>query len=292
MDVALPVGVRLHVDGPLVYGAETAALIVAVVSLALLPGLSERCLLVWERAGWCTERPLGSGCERGVRRVERDGGACPGRLGTGDGIVCGCGAAVGGGTEGVDGVLAICWTMAVCAAMQPFYFPDVKILGAGLEVVCRAIAVLAFLELLRSRWGRIGIGPFLFGAGLLTLNLNWPPFTSHIPSEAYLLAEAMFWVEPAGGGAGGLAVALAPVGGAERAERHHCARPESCAHDADRAGTTEGVVGAKAAWFQWMVGERMVPTQHSGLSAEFLRALGQLGRVKPRQVFSAKTERW
>src|SRR5258708_39136460 len=37
------------------------------------------------------------------------------------------------------------------------------------------------------------------------------------------------------------------------------------------------VVRAKAAWFQSMEGDHLVPTQHAGLSPEFLRAIGQVG---------------
>jgi two-component system NtrC family sensor kinase len=35
------------------------------------------------------------------------------------------------------------------------------------------------------------------------------------------------------------------------------------------------IAGAKAAWFQLMDGDRLVPTQHAGLSGEFLRAITQ-----------------
>ncbi len=45
---------------------------------------------------------------------------------------------------------------------------------------------------MRYRFGRIGLGPFLFGAGLLTLNLHWLPLHQPIPSEGYLLAEVLF----------------------------------------------------------------------------------------------------
>ena len=77
--------------------------------------------------------------------------------------------------------------------MRPLYFPDSqRRLGLGLDISCRLIAAAAAVELLRYRFGRIGLGPFLFGAGLLTLNLNWPQFTSHIPSEGYLFAEVLF----------------------------------------------------------------------------------------------------
>ncbi len=89
-------------------------------------------------------------------------------------------------------LLAVSWVLMVCAAMRPFYFPDSKTLGLGVEVACRLIAAASAVELLRYRFGRIGLGPFLFGAGLVTLNLHWPRFTSHIPGEGYLLAEVLF----------------------------------------------------------------------------------------------------
>src|SRR5258707_2471275 len=92
----------------------------------------------------------------------------------------------------VAALAAVSWVLMVCAAKRPMYFADSKALGLGLEVSCRLIAAGAAVELLRYRFGRIGLGPFLFGAGLLTLNLNWPTFTSHIPSEGYLFAEVLF----------------------------------------------------------------------------------------------------
>jgi len=107
-----------------------------------------------ERAGWCRSVLWVAGCERGVRRVERDGGACPCRLGTGDGIVCGCGAAVGGARKALMAVLAICWTMAVCAAMQPFYLSRCENPGAGRGSSMpgdRGSGVHS--NWLRSRWG-------------------------------------------------------------------------------------------------------------------------------------------
>ena len=73
--------------------------------------------------------------------------------------------------------------------MQPVYFPDAlyavdaKTLGTGLDMACRLLAAGAIVVLMRHRLGRIGLGSLLFSAGLLTLNLNWPRFTSHIPSQ-------------------------------------------------------------------------------------------------------------
>jgi len=109
----------------------------------------------------------------------------------------------------------------------------------------------------------------------LTLNLHWPSFTSHIPSEAYLLAEVLF-------GSSILLVVLddsrlrmrrlavlneltVTIGRAQ----NHAPLMQSALEK------LKAVVGAKAAWFQLMEGDGLVPTQHAGLSQEFLRALGQ-----------------
>jgi len=89
-----------------------------------------------------------------------------------------------------------------------------------------------------------------------------------------------------------LAVALAPVGGAERAER---SPPPLRAARIMRHDQT-ALERLKAWWKR----KRRVPvdgrrahgaTQHSGLSAEFLRALGQTWDGETEAVFSAKTER-
>ncbi len=161
--------------------------------------------------------------------------------------------------------------------MRPMYFPDSKALGLGLEVSCRLIAAGAAVELLRYRFGRIGLGPFLFGAGLLTLNLNWPTFTSHIPSEGYLFAEVLF----------GSSMLLVVLDDSRLRTRRLIVLNEltvTIARGQNHAPMMQtaleklkAVVGAKAAWFQLMEGDRLVPTQHAGLSPEFLRTLGQAG---------------
>ena len=121
------------------------------------------------------------------------------------------------------------------------------------------------------------LGPFLFGAGLLTLNLSWPPYTSHIPSEGYLLAEVLF----------GASILLVVLDDARARMRRLAVLNEftvTIARAQNHAPLMQtaleklkAVAGAKAAWFQLMEGERLVPTQQTGLSSEFLRVIGQFG---------------
>jgi hypothetical protein len=174
-------------------------------------------------------------------------------------------------------LVAISWVLMVSGAMQPLYLPDSKTLGHALEIACRLVAAGAAVELLRYRFGRIGLGPILFAAGLFTLNLHWFRFTSHIPNEGYLLAEVLF----------GSSILLVVLDDSRIRTRRLAVLNEltiTIARGQNHAPMMQtaleklkGVVGAKAAWFQLMEGAVLVPTQHSGLSPEFLRSVGQSG---------------
>ena len=167
------------------------------------------------------------------------------------------------------------WVLIVGAAMLPFYIPDSRNLSLGLEIACRLLAAGAFVQLLHYRRGRIGISPFLFGTGILTLNLNWPRLTTHIPSEGYLLAEVLF----------GSSILLLALEDSRLRMRRLALLNELSVIIA--RGQTRGplmqtaleklkaAVGAEAAWFHLMEGEQLVPTQHAGLSPDILKTLRQ-----------------
>ena len=127
---------------------------------------------------------------------------------------------------------------------------------------------------------------------MLTLNLNWPPFTSHIPSEGYLLAEVLF----------GSSMLLVVLDDSRLRTRRLAVLNEltvTIARGQNHAPMMQtaleklkAIAGAKAAWFQLMDGDRLVPTQHAGLSAEFLRAIAASTRpTKTRPASSRKTGR-
>ncbi len=162
------------------------------------------------------------------------------------------------------------WSVPPCArSISRFvFFLDAKTSGWVWKYRAGCMAVAAAFELIRYRWGRIGVGPFLFVfiAGLMTLNLHWLPFTNHIPSEGYLLAEALFGSSMLVAVLDDWRLRMRRLTVLNGLTGHDCAGPESCSHDADRAGETEGRGRAKAAWFQLMEGNHLVPTQHAGLS--------------------------
>src|SRR5208282_5146409 len=179
--------------GPWLTARETAALIVVVVSLLFFRVFRDRCLLVWG-AGW-----VAYGSFLGVASAGELHGASKSMaaFAQADFVLAmglfGVAALMSAQARRALTILvAASWVLIVCAAMRPLYFPDFKSLELGLDVSCRLLAAGAVVELFRYRFGRIGVGPFLFGAGLLTLNLNWPSFIPHIPIEGYLLAEVLF----------------------------------------------------------------------------------------------------
>jgi PAS domain S-box-containing protein len=263
---------------PWLTARETAALIVVVVSLLFFRVFRERCLLVWG-AGWVAygvflwvagAGELHAGSKSMAAFAQAD-------FVLALGLFAAAALMSAQARRALTALVAVSWVMMVCAAMRPLYFPDSKALGQALEISCRLIAAGAAVELLRYRFGRIGLGPFLFGAGLLTLNLHWPPFTSRIPSEGYLLAEVLF----------GSSILLVVLDDSRLRTRRLALLNEltvTIARGQNHAPMMQtaleklkAVVGAKAAWFQLMEGDHLVPTQHAGLSAEFLRAIRQAG---------------
>ena len=261
---------------PWLTARETAALIVVAVSLLFFRVFRERCLLAWG-AGW-----IAYGTFLWVARAGElhAGSKSMAAFAQADwvlamGLFAAAALLSAHARRALTALLAVSWVLMICAAMRPLYFPDFKNIGLGLDVACRLIAAGATIALLRYRFGRIGLGPFLFGAGLLTLNLHWPPFTSRIPSEAYLAAEVLF----------GSSILLVVLDDSRLRMRRLAVLNEltvTIARGQNHAPMIQtaleklkAIVGAKAAWFQLMEGGHLVPTQHAGLSPEFLRALGQ-----------------
>lgn len=257
---------------------ETAALVLVAVSLLLFRAFRERYLLVWA-AGWTAHgaflvllrtNDLHSASKPMAAMAHADFVLA---------IALFASAALisAQSWRALTALSAISWVALVCAGMQPFYFSGVSSASLAVEIVCRLIAFAAAFALVRSRLGRIGIGPFLFAAGLLTLNLNWPPFTGRIPVEGTLFAEILF-------GSSMLLVALDD----SRARTRRMAVLNELAGTIAR-GQSHGpiiqvaleklrhAIAGKAAWFRLMEEGHLVPTQHVGVSPDFLRAIGQVG---------------
>ena len=177
---------------PWLTARETAALVLVGVSLLLFRVFRERCLLWWG-AGWLAYGAFlwaaGSNAHAAskpmVAFAQADFVLALGLFATAALISAQA-------RRSLTIIAALMWVVLVCAAMRALYFPDAKSIALGLEIACRLLAFAAAVHLARFRLGRIGVGPFLFGAGSLILNLRWLPYTAHVPNEGYLLAEVLF----------------------------------------------------------------------------------------------------
>jgi len=280
MDAAGLLGNSLGVlTVPWLTARETAALIAVAASLIFFRVFRERYLLVWA-AGWVAYGAFLS--VTGLARLHAVSPKALEAFAQADFVLVvalfAASALLSAQSKRALTVLAaVSWVLMVCAAMRPIYFPDSRSLTLGLDLACRLIAVGAAVVLMRYRLGRIGLGSVVFAVGLLSLNLNWPRFTSRIPSEGYLLAEVLF-------GSSMLLVALDD----SRLRLWRLAVLNELTVTIARSQNhgpmmqtalekLKAVVGAKASWFQLMEGDHLVPTQHAGLSPESLRILGQAG---------------
>jgi hypothetical protein len=263
---------------------ETAALIVVVVTLLFFRAFRERSLLVWA-AGWVAYGAFLWATRAGELHLAPKSVT---EFAQADfvlamGLFAAAALLSAQARRALTVLVAVSWVLMVFAAMRPIYFPDAlysldsKTLALGLDVACRLLAAWAVLELLRYRFGRIGLGSFLFGVGLLTLNLNWPRFASWIPTDGYLLSEVLF----------GSSLLLIVLDDSRLRTRRLAVLNELTATIArgqnhapmmqSALEKLKAIAGVKAAWFQLMEGDHLVPTQHAGLSGDLLRAIGQNG---------------
>ncbi len=257
---------------------ETTALILAVVSFLFFRAFRERYLLTWGM-GWIAYAAFLYMARRGVLHAPSGAAAAI----TSAEFVLALGLF---GTAALlsiharrllTGMLMVCAVVLACAVLQPLYLSDSDGMRIGIEAGCRVIAAMAAIGLLRHRLGRMGLGPILLSLGLLTLNLNWPRYTSHIPGEGFLLAEVLF----------GCGMFLLVLGDSRvlverlsvlneltvtiaRAQNHGPMMQSAL----EKLKT---VARAKSAWFRMIEGDQLVLTQHVGLPADFVRAVTQVG---------------
>jgi PAS domain S-box-containing protein len=267
---------------PWLTARETAALIAIAVTLLFYRVFRDRCLLVWA-AGWVAYgaflSTLSGHPQAGALRLLA-------RFSEADFVL-----AMGLFTAAVlmsahakrtlSVLAALWWVVFVFAAMRPLYFSDAasfiepKASALTIDIACRIFAAIAVFELFRHRLDRLGLGTFLLGAGLLTLNFDYQALAGRIPVEAYLMAEVLF----------GSSLLLVVLDDSRIRTRRLAVLNELTAtiargqNHAPMMQTAleklKSIAGAKATWFQLMDGNRLQPTQHTGLSGDFLRAIGQ-----------------
>lgn len=157
------------------------------------------------------------------------------------------------------------------SVLRVLFWPDSLTLRVALEISYRLIAVTAAIVLIRFRWSRWEIGPWLLSISLVMLHLDGVPVNLHLPPGSSLILDLMF----------GLSMLLVVFDdskmrtrrlGAVNALTTSITRAQQ--HGPMMATALEelkALMGAKAAWFQLLDGDKLVMAQQIGLSSDFLR---------------------
>src|SRR6478672_13481199 len=86
-------------------------------------------------------------------------------------------------------LLLITLTVMAFAVARVWFWPESITLRVALEVAYRIVAITAALRLIRYRWARWELGPWMLSLSMLLMHLNWPPLTSHLPIGSNLMVS-------------------------------------------------------------------------------------------------------
>src|SRR5579872_2799035 len=157
------------------------------------------------------------------------------------------------------------------AIVQAIVWPSSFGVRLGLEVGYRLLTVVAAFQVVRFRWARWEIGPWMLAAGLLLLRLDWPPVNAYLPMHYALLSDLVLGVsmllivfDDSKIHIRRLDVIHALTTSTTRAEQHGPMMLTALEE-------LKSLMRAKAAWFRLTEGDRMVIAQHIGLSKDFVR---------------------
>jgi PAS domain S-box-containing protein len=177
------------------------------------------------------------------------------------------------------------------AVARLLYWPDETLLRVPLEIAYRVLAVGAAIQLIRYRWGRVEIGPWLLGLSLLFLHLDWAPLTGWVPGGVFLMADLLLGVSM-----------LFLVFDDSRARTERLALIDSLTTAIARTQQhgpmmqsaleeLKKVVNAKGAWFRPADSEQTAAiTNHVGVSSEFLKGANLIHLDEAVQKALAKQE--
>ncbi|HUA17021.1 MAG TPA: ATP-binding protein [Verrucomicrobiae bacterium] len=160
------------------------------------------------------------------------------------------------------------------AGARVLIWPDSLPLRFAVEVSYRILLLTAAAALFRARRGRWEPSVWLLAVSLLSLHLEWSPFTDRLPATAVLAAQIVL----------GLSMPLVALGQA-RARSRRLQAFQSISNGIATASSFGSMVQpvlaelqhlyrVRAAWFRLVDGENLVATHAVGLSTDFLRNAG------------------
>ena len=176
-------------------------------------------------------------------------------------------------------LVVISMAAIVYAVVRAIYWPDSVTLRVALEIAYRFIALTAAVQLIRFRWARGQLAPWLLGLSLMALHLEWAPVVMYLPPGSPLVAEMLFGtsilllvLDDSKMRTRRLAVINALTTTITRAQQHGPMM-------ATALEELKALLRARAAWFRLMEGENMVIAQQIG--KETLLPSLQLGLEDP-----------
>src|SRR6266852_1947891 len=264
----------MHVVGaitvPRLMARESAALVMLAASLLVFRTFRERYLLIWV-LGWLayfvsrwTLRGAGAGSLPSYLTAISQAEFIL--------AVCLFAAAVLVYTHTrklVLPLLLISITVMGYAVARVLWWPDSVTLRVAVEISYRIIALAAAVQLIRFRWARWEIGPWLLSVSLLLLHLKWAPVSEHLPPGSDLMIVLLLVFDDYKMRTRRLGVINALTGSITRAQQHGPMMVTALEE-------LKGLMRAKAAWFRLLEGDKMVVAQQIGLSQDFLRERGSV----------------
>jgi PAS domain S-box-containing protein len=177
------------------------------------------------------------------------------------------------------------------AVARLLYWPDEILLRVPLEIAYRVLTVGAAIQLIRYRWGRVEIGPWLLGLSLLFLHLDWAPLTGWVPGGVFLMADLLLGVsmlflvfDDSRARTERLAVIDSLTTAIARTQQHG-PMMQSALEELKK------VVNAKGAWFRPVDSEQTAAiTNHVSVSPEFLKGANLIHLDEAVQKALAKQE--
>ena len=168
-------------------------------------------------------------------------------------------------------LLATSVAVASYAAVRALWWPDVFVTRVVFQVCSRMIALAAAIQLIRYRWARAEIGPWLLGLSMLLLHPDWSGATPHLLTGTGGMVDLLL----------GTSMLLLVLDESRMRTRrlgviqtltNSMARSLQSGPMLETALTElKALMGAEAAWFRLLEGEKMVIVQQIGLSRDFLR---------------------
>ena len=277
---------------PKLTAQESAAFIMLAATILVFRTFRERFLLVWSLgwlaygvSQWFSANPAAFATASELEAISQSAFVL---------AVCLFGASVllySHAEKHILPLFIITGSVMTFAVARQLYWPDEILLRVPLEIAYRVLAVGVAIQLIRYRWGRVEIGPWLLGLSLLFLHLDWAPLTGWVPGGVFLMADLLLGVSM-----------LFLVFDDSRARTERLALIDSLTTAIARTQQhgpmmqsaleeLKKVANAKGAWFRPVDSEQTAAiTNHVGVSSEFLKGANLIHLDEAVQKALAKQE--